>query len=113
MNDLVYKIKMEIYNPSRFDYTRDYDERYRLFKEYLLEFRENLYIVRNFENYDEIFLNEKSISRVTSEDVRKIGEGLNSYPLHYVKHEGEGQVNKYKIWVIFVVVLLEIICLRL
>lgn len=96
---------MEEYSPEIYDYEDDYDNRYNLFKEYLQELADLdlIFLYRNINlGCEEIFYKDKLISSVLNRDVFKIGEGMNQNSLdEYEQYDGEGIVNKYKIWTWF------------
>lgn len=89
------------YNPDQFDYEREYDERYYLFKSHIQELSDLKLIYFHKDNNGEYILdkNFNTISKVTIEDLYSIGEGMNNSPLNNFKEDGEGMVNKYKVWI--------------
>jgi len=89
------------YNPEQFDHEREYDERYYMFKNHIQELSDAKLIYFNKDNNGEYILdkNFNIISKVTIDDLATNGEGMNNYPLNNVKEDGEGMVNKYKVWI--------------
>jgi|Laugresu1bdmlbsd_1035121.scaffolds.fasta_scaffold00717_7 hypothetical protein len=89
------------YNSSQFDHEREYDERYYLFKNHIQELISANLIYINKNNDGEYFVdkNFNTISKVLLEDLYSIGEGMNSDSIE--RHDGEGIVDKYKIWTWF------------